>query len=78
MAKVRAPPNRALAVAAIRIRLDEAKNDAEESAWPSSWPSMNRSLRWAMLAIQLARSTVMSVFSTLPRCCLAKARRSGA
>jgi hypothetical protein len=60
------PPNSAPAAAAIRIRLDEAKNDAEFSAWPSSWPSMNRFSRPAMLRIQASRMAVMSVLIAPP------------
>ena len=55
------PPNSTPAVAAIRIRLDEAKKEDELKAWAISWPSMNRPSRLAMLCIQAERTTIRSV-----------------
>ena len=60
------PPNSTPAVAAIRIRLDEAKKDEELRVWASSWPSMNRFSRRAMLCIQALRTTIRSVLIAAP------------
>ena len=66
--KVDSPPNSTPAAPAMRIRLEEAKKEAELRAWPSSWPSMNRFSRPAMFRIQATRMTVMSVvMAPLPR-----------
>ena len=73
--KVRSPPNRPPAIAAINSRFDEAKKEAELSTWPSSWPSRKRLSRAAMLRIQAVRITVMSVLITPPRWCAEAAQQ---
>ncbi len=58
------PPNSTPAAAAIRIRFDEAKNEAELIAWPNNWPSSRAISRTAISAIHRRRITVMSVLMT--------------
>src|SRR5881398_1315086 len=53
--KLVSPPNSTPTTAAIRIRLDEAKNEAEFRAWPIRLASISRCSPVAMLRIHQER-----------------------